>query len=249
MNLIVCMKRVPATEARIQIGPDGKSINPAGVEFMLSPYDEFAVEAALQIKEKHGGEAVGLCLDPEGSDFVFSKKGLPMGLDKAVLLKGGNPFDTAATAEILAATLKTMPFDIVLFGKQAIDSDSYAVPSMVAWHLGVPRVNVVTKLEVVDRKVVCRRQIEGGEEVVELPMPCVVSAQKGLNNPRLPSMKSILAAKSKKADVRPAPAAQARLEIVKMELPPPRPAGRIVGQGKDAVPELVRLLREEAKVL
>jgi electron transfer flavoprotein beta subunit len=172
-----------------------------------------------------------------------------MGLDRGILVKGGSTFDGAANAEILAAVLKTIPHDIVLFGKQAIDSDSSQVPSLVAHHLGLPRVNIVTKLEVAGGKVLARRQIEGGEEAVELPIPCVVSAQKGLNAPRLPSMKSILAAKKKTIEVRDAPAAAPRIEILKMEPPPARPAGRIVGQGKEAVRELVRLLREEAKVL
>src|SRR5439155_621868 len=118
-----------------------------------------------------------------------------------------------------------------------IDSDSSQVPALVAYHLGLPRVNVVTKLEWVEGKLVCRRQVDGGEEIVELKTPCVISAQKGLNAPRLPSMKGIMEAKKKK------------IEILRMELPPERPAGRIVGQGRGAVPELVRLLRQEAKVI
>src|SRR5689334_9696071 len=202
MNLLVCLKRVPTTETRVQITPDGRSLSPAGVEYMLNPYDDFAVEAALQLKEKAGGEAVGVCLDPEGSDFVLTKKALPMGLDRGVVIKGGSPFDGAANAEILASVLKTMPHDVILFGKQAIDSDSSQVPALVAHHLGLPRVNVVTKLEYSDGKLVCRRQVDGGEEIVELKTPCVISAQKGLNAPRLPSMKGIMEAKKKKVEIR-----------------------------------------------
>jgi electron transfer flavoprotein beta subunit len=249
MNFVVCIKRVPSTETRVQVAPDGKSLNPQGVEMVLSPYDEYALEAALQLKEKLGGETVVVTLDPDGSETILRNKVLPMGIDKAVLIKGGSVFDGAANAEILASVLKTVPHDVILFGKQAIDSDSYQVPSLVAHHLGLPRVNVVTKLEPGDRKLVVRRQIEGGEEVVEVPMPCVVSCQKGLNTPRLPKMQNIMAAKKKPIDVRQAPAAEARLDVLRMELPPDRPAGRIVGQGKDAVKELVRLLKEEAKVL
>jgi len=249
MNFIVCIKRVPTTEARIQVAADGKSLNPQGVETVLSPYDENAVEAALQLKEKLGGEVIAVTLDPDGNDTLLRNKLLPMGADRAILIKGGSAFDSAMNAEILAGVLKTLPHDVILFGKQAIDSDSYQVPSLVAHHLDLPRVNVVTKLEVVDKKAICRRQIEGGEEVVEVALPCVISCQKGLNAPRLPSMKGIMAAKKKTVEVVAAPAASPRIEIVKMELPAERPAGRIVGQGVGAVKELVRLLREEAKVL
>ena len=249
MNIIVCIKRVPASDSRVQIGPDGKSLNPQGVETVLNPYDEYAIEAALQLKEKLGGETTAVSLDPDGNETILRNKVLPLGIDKAVMIKGGSAFDGAANAEILASVLKTMPHDLILFGKQAIDSDSYAVPSFVAHHLGLPRVNVVMKLEAADKKIVARRQIEGGEEVVELPLPCIVSTQKGLNTPRLPKMQNIAAAKKKTIEVKPAPAASARIEVLKMEMPPDRPAARIVGQGTGAVKELVRLLREEAKVL
>jgi electron transfer flavoprotein beta subunit len=249
MNFVVCIKRVPSTESRVQIAPDGKSLNPQGVETVLNPYDEYALEAALQLKEKLGGETTVVSLDPDGNDTILRNKVLPLGIDKAVMIKGGSAFDGAANAEILASVLKTIPHDVILFGKQAIDSDSYQVPALIAHHLGLPRVNVVTKLEVADKRVLARRQIEGGEEVVELATPCVVSCQKGLNSPRLPKMQNIMAAKKKTVEVRTAPTVAAKIEILKMELPPERPAGRIVGQGKDAVKELVRLLREEAKVL
>ncbi len=249
MNIIVCIKRVPASDSRVQIGPDGRSLNPQGVETVLNTYDEFAIEAALQLKEKLGGETTAVTLDPDGNESILRNKVLPLGIDKAVLIKGGSAFDGAANAEILASVLKTMPHDLILFGKQAIDSDSYAVPAYVAHHLGLPRVNVVTKLDVVEKSIVARRQIEGGEEVVQLAMPCIVSTQKGLNTPRLPKMQNIAAAKKKTIEVRAAPSVAARIDILKMELPPERPAARIVGQGTSAVKELVRLLREEAKVL
>lgn len=248
MDLIVCLKRVPDTTARLKVGADGKSISPEGVDFVVNPYDEFAIEAALQLKDKHGGETVGVTLDADGSDAIL-RKALAMGLDRGVVIKGGNPFDGAATAEILAGVIKGMKYDLILFGKQAIDGDAYQVPSMVAHHLGIPRVNVVTKLEVDGGVAKCRRQIEGAEEIVELKLPAVVACQKGLNEPRYPSLKGIMAAKKKPVDVKAAPAVAARLEVLKLETPAARPAGRIVGQGKDAVPELIRLLREEAKVI
>jgi len=249
MILAVCLKRVPDTNARPAIGPDGKSITPQGIEYVINPYDEFAIEEALKLKEKVGaGEVVGISVDPEGNESML-RKALAMGVDRGILVKGGSTFDGALNAEILAGVLKPLGAKIILFGKQAVDSDSCQVPTLVAEKLQLPRANVVVKMELQGDKVVCRRQIEGAEEVVEMSTPCVVSAQKGLNEPRYASLKGIMAAKKKPIETREAGAAEARLEVVKLESPPPRPSGRIVGKGKEAVPELVRLLREEAKVL
>jgi electron transfer flavoprotein beta subunit len=252
MNLVVCLKRVPDTTTKIRIGPDRKSIDAQGVEFVISPYDELAIEVALRLREKSGsGEAVGLSVDPEGNETAM-RKALAIGLDRGVLVRGGLPFDGFPVAQILAEQLRKIPFDLVLFGKQSIDSDSYQVPTMVAHLLGLPRANVCTRLEVEGGRARCARQIEGGEESLDLALPCVVSVQKGVNgihDPRYPSLKGIMAAKKKTIETVPAPPLEPRLEIQKMDLPPDRPPGRIVGKGVEAVPELVRLLREEAKVL
>jgi electron transfer flavoprotein beta subunit len=251
MNLAVCLKRVPDTTAKIKIAADGRSIDPQGVEWAISPYDEIAIELALRLKEKAGGEVVGISLDPDGTDVVM-RKALAIGIDKGVLVKGGVNFDSAATAGILASVLKPRNFDVIFFGKQAIDDDAFQVPTMVAHLLGVPRVNLATAFEVDGPRARCRRQIEGGEESLEVALPCVVSVQKGVNgihDKRYPSMKGIMAAKSKPIEAIPAPAFESTLEIVKLEMPPERAPGRIVGKGVEAVPELVRLLKEEAKVL
>jgi electron transfer flavoprotein beta subunit len=249
MILAVCLKRVPDTNARPTIAPDGKSINPQGIEYVINPYDEYAIEEALKIRDAAGsGEVVLVMVDPEGNETIM-RKALALGADRGILVKGGSTFDGAATAEILAGVLKPLGAKIILFGKQAVDSDSCQVPTLVAERLGLPRANIVVKLELQGDKVTCRRQIEGAEEVVEMATPCVVSAQKGLNEPRFASLKGIMAAKKKPIEVKDAPAVEARLEVVKMDPPPPRPAGRIVGKGKEAAAELVRLLRDEAKVL
>jgi electron transfer flavoprotein beta subunit len=251
MNLAVCLKRVPDTTTKLKIGPDGKSIDPQGVEWAISPYDELAIELALRLKEKGGGEAVGVTLDPDGNDVAL-RKALAIGLDRGVLIKGGVNFDAWTGAQALASVLKGRPFDIILFGKQAIDDDAFQVPTMVAQLLGLPRVNVCTSIEIDGARAKCKRQIEGGEESIDVSLPCVLSIQKGVNgihDKRFPSMKGIMAAKTKPVETVAAPAFEASLEVVKLEMPPERPPGRIVGKGVDAVPELVRLLKEEAKVL
>ena len=151
---------------------------------------------------------------------------------------------------MLAAVLKDRKFDVIFFGKQAIDDDAFQVPTMVAHLLGLPRVNVCTSIEFDGAKAKCKRQIEGGEETIEVTLPCVISVQKGVNgihDKRFPSMKGIMAAKSGRSSGR--RAFESSMEVVKLEMPPERPPGKIVGKGVEAVPELVRLLREEAKVL
>ncbi len=248
MNIIVCLKRVPDTTAKLKPGPDGTAIDPQGVEYIINPYDEFAIEEALQIRDKQGGEVIGVTLDPDGNESIL-RKALAMGIDRGILIQGGNPFDVAGTAEILAGVLKELNGDLILFGKQAIDSDAGAVPAMIAHRLGLPRASVVTKIELGEGKLTCHRQIEGGEEIMELSMPCILSAQKGMNEPRYPSLKGIMAAKKKPVEKREAPEVQPHLEVVKMTPPPERPPGRIVGEGVDAVPELIRVLQEEAKVI
>jgi len=253
MKLVVCLKRVPDTTTKIRIAPAGTSIDSAGVEFVISPYDELAIEAALRLREKHGGEAWGLCVDPEANETVL-RKALAMGLDRGVLVKASTGFDGAATAEVLANVLREMAADLIFFGKQAVDDDCGQVPTLVAHRLGLPRVNVCTGVELEGSPLAASvmRQVEGGEERLRLRLPCVVSVQKGINGihePRYPSLRGIMSAKKKEIELREVPAAAAVMEILKMELPPERPPGRIVGEGVPAVAELVRLLREEAKVI
>ncbi|MHC4606165.1 MAG: electron transfer flavoprotein subunit beta/FixA family protein [Planctomycetota bacterium] len=254
MKIIVCLKRVPDTTAKIRVGGDGKAIDPQGVEFVISPYDELAVEFALRLKDKHGGETLGLCVDPDGNETVL-RKALAMGLDKGVLVTAKTGFDGAATAAVLAGTLKGMEYDLLLCGKQAADDDASQVPTLLAHALGLPRVNVCTAFEPEGdppAKAKVKRQIEGGEESLELPLPFVLGLEKGINGihePRYPSLKGIMAAKKKPVEKKDAAAVEPVMEVLKMELPAERPPGRIVGEGVDAIPELIRLLREEAKVI
>ncbi|HXX93760.1 MAG TPA: electron transfer flavoprotein subunit beta/FixA family protein [Planctomycetota bacterium] len=251
MNLAVFLKRVPDTTAKIRIAADGRSIDPQGIEWAISPYDELAIELALRLKEKAGGEVVGVSVDPDGSDVAL-RKALAIGIDKGILIKGGVNLDPGATAQILASVVRDRKYDLLLFGKQAIDDDAFQVPTLVAHRLGLPHINLCTSFELDGSRARCRRQIEGGEESIELGLPCVVSIQKGINgihDKRYPSMKGIMAAKAKPLETLPAPPFEPTLELLKLELPPDRPPGRIVGKGVEAVAELVRLLKEEAKVL
>lgn len=248
MKIVVCVNHVPDTETKIKVAGDNITIDRTGVNYMLSPYDEFAIEEALRLKEKSGGETTVISLGGEAHKETL-RKALAMGIEKAVLLKDDAQRDSYAIAVGLAEEIRQMAPDIVLFGKQSIDYDNAQVGTLVAEMLGLPSVAVVVKLQIQDGKVECEREIEGGHEVVESRLPIVILAQKGLNDPRYPSLKGIMAAKTKPIVEKPAAPAEIRVEAVRMRKPAAKGTGKILGTDKAAIRELIRLLHEEAKVI
>jgi electron transfer flavoprotein beta subunit len=219
------------------------------VKFVMNPYDEFAVEAALKHREAAGeGEVTLLSVGgPEAAETL--RTGLAMGADGAVLLRADAAAEGLAVAAAIAAELKGREFDLALFGLKAVDDDQQAVGAMVAELLELPSATAVTEFSVENGKVTAQREIEGGTEVVEMKLPCVITITKGAYEPRYASLKGIMAAKKKPLEEKPAALGAAMSEVRALSYPPERTAGRIVGEGPDAVPELLRLLREEAKVI
>ncbi len=248
MKIVVCVNHVPDTETKVKIGSDQKSIDKTGVNFMLNPYDEFAVEEGLRLKEKFGGEITAISLGGDAHKETL-RKALAMGVEKAILLKDDGVRDSYGVAKALAEEIKTLAPDIVLVGKQSIDYDNAQVGTMLAEMLGMASVSVVVKLTIENGNVLCEREIEGGHETVESKLPCVIQAQRGLNEPRYPSLKGIMAAKTRPILEKPAASAETRVVPIEMRKPPAKAAGKILGSDKSAVPELVRLLHEEAKVI
>jgi electron transfer flavoprotein beta subunit len=262
MKLIVLMKQVPDTETKVQVKPGETAISTDGVTYVINPYDEYAIEEALKIKEAKGeGEVTLLSLGWDKAAEAL-RTGLAMGADKAVHLNDAAFLDGDAhsIAVALAKAAQKMEYDVILCGKQAIDNDNHQVGVRVAELLGVAHVGVVTKLELEDGKAVAHREIEGGSEVVEVPLPAVITCQKGLNEPRYASLKGIMKAKKKPLEAK-APAdidaspdevgkAGAKTTVLTMAPPEERAAGRVVeGEPEDAAREVVKLLREEAKVI
>ncbi len=252
MKILVFVKRVPATTARIRVA-DGLRMDPEGVEFVLNPYDEFAVEEALRRKEAAGGDTTvtAITLGPPEAQKEL-RTVLAMGADEAILLTHSDAafLDAEATAQVLAEQAEQRgPWDLVFFGKQAVDRDQHGVGPSVATRLGMPCLSEIVELEIADGKATARREVEGASETLEAPLPCAFTCQKGLNEPRYASLKGIMAAKRKPLETVQVDLPPAKVEVVELAPPPPRPPGRIVGEGAAAVPELVRALREEAKVL
>jgi electron transfer flavoprotein beta subunit len=262
MNIIVFIKQVPDTATRIKIASDGKGIDEGEVTWIISPYDEYALEEALRIKESKGaGKVTAVSAGPERAATSL-RNALAMGADDAIHLldpafDGGDAF---ATARILAAAIKNRPYDLLFFGKTGVGMDQSQVPAMVAEILGLPLVTQITKLEIGDSKLTAHREIEGATELVECSIPAVLAAEKGLNEPRYPSLKGIMAAKKKPLETvnaaaiginaSEAGAQGSRSVIESLSVPPPREGGKILqGEPAAVVQELVHLLHDEAKVI
>ena len=259
MKILVPIKQVPDTATQVKVGADGKSIDTTGITWIVSPYDEFALEEALRIKEKGGqGEVVAVSLGPERAKEAL-RNCLAMGADRAIHLNdpAWERADTLTISRALATTVKQEEPDLILFGRQAIDDDMGAVPVQVAELLSWPCAYWIMEETISDDGKTIRvgRQVEGGLEIFDIPMPCVLSAQKGLNEPRYPTLKGIMGAKKK--EIREVKAVDLgfgsedpQLSVLALETLPPRPPGRIVpGEPAEAVKELVRALREDAKAV
>jgi electron transfer flavoprotein beta subunit len=247
---VVCIKQVADTETRVKVAADGRSLDPAGVTWILNPYDEFAIEQALRLKEKAGaGEVVVVSLGAAGVQTTL-RTALALGADRAIHLRHDGPApDALSVARALAAAIRPLGASLVWLGKQAVDDDAAQVGPMLATLLELPCVTSVAAFDLAGEKATLEREIEGGREVVEVMLPAVLTTDKGLNEPRYASLKGIMAAKKKPIEESAAAVGAPALDVVALELPPARAAGRIVGEGAAAVAELVRLLREEAKVI
>lgn len=262
MKIVVVVKQVPDTETKVVIGADGRSIDESGVTWIVNPYEEYAIEEALKLKESAGeGEVIIVTVGPDRAATAL-RTCLAMGADRALHLKDATfeGSDSLGFARVLAAGIKPLAPDLIFAGQYAVGTDNKQVGVMLAELLELPHVSVAVKLQIKDRKALVHREIEGAHEVVEAPLPCVITTQKGLNEPRYASLKGIMAAKKKPIEEKDAAAlgidpntvgsAGAGVRIEKLELPPKKQAGRIFTDDMEtAAREVVRLLHEEAKVI
>jgi electron transfer flavoprotein beta subunit len=264
VNIIVCIKQVPDTETKIELNPDSTGILTERIKWVMNPYDEYAVEEGLKIKEKYGGKVTIMCLGPERSIETI-RTALAMGADDAILLNDPafEGSDSYATALILSKALSQMEYDIILTGKQAVDLDSSQVYAGLAEFLNLPYVSVIVGLELFpdQKKALAKRETEGGEkELIDVSLPAILACQKDLNVPRYASLPGIMKAKKKEikklglADLCLNPEhvgkAGSKLKTGKYFFPPQRKAGmKIEGEIPEATAKLVKLLREEAKII
>jgi electron transfer flavoprotein beta subunit len=258
MKILVCVKYVPDTAIKVKLDSDGKGVDLSDVSFVVNPYDEFAVEEALQIRERAGGEVVVLSAGSEKAAAGL-RTCLAMGADSAVLIQDESMenADSYTVGFALACVCRELEPDLILFGKVAIGVDNGQVPAVIAEQLNMPQASVTLKLQIEEGKFIAEREIEGAREIIEGNLPAVITAQKGLNTPRYASLKGIMAAKRKKIDIRSLDSLglssedlQPRLLVEEVTLPPARPPGQVVeGDVSETVPQLVKWLREEAKII
>ena len=262
MEIVVLVKQVPDTESLIEIAGDGVSIKTQDIKWVMNPYDELAVEEALQIREAQGGAGTVISMGPQKAVETI-RTALAMGADKGVHINdpAAEGSDALATAKILSAALKETPFDLIIAGHRAVDEDNYQVASAVAEYLGIPQVSMVVKAELLDGKIRCHRTIEGGTVVVEAGLPALFTTQRGLNEPRYASLPGIMKAKKKPVDVKtiadlgidPSTVGQAnrKVKIKGMTLPPDRQAVRMIDgeSSQEKAAKLIKVLHEEIKII
>jgi electron transfer flavoprotein beta subunit len=264
VNIIVCLKQVPDTETQIKVAPDAKNIVKDDIKWVMNPYDEFGVEEALRIKEKFGGDVTVIGLGPKRVTESI-RTALAMGADKGVLISDPalEGSDAIATAKALAAAVKGRPYDLIFAGQRGVDEDNGLVGATLADYLGIPHMSIIVKVEVSQdgKSVKCHRPVEGQTLVIESSLPALITAQKGLNEPRYASLPGIMKAKKKPleektlADLGLNPSefgeGARNLKILELTPPPARKAGTIVpgDTPEDKARALAKLLHEEAKVI
>jgi len=260
VNIVVLLKQVPSTESFIEIADDGVSIKTDDLKMVINPYDEFAVEEGIRLKEALGGSVTILSVGREKTTESI-RTALAMGADSGVLIQDSaiEGCDSLGIARILAAALKEIPFDLIIAGQRAVDDDGFQVGVAVAEYLKIPHISMVIKEEIIDGKIRCHRTVEGGTVILEAPLPALFTTQRGLNEPRYASLPGIMKAKKKLLDIKTLAdigldaekAGKPMAKIMAMKYPPEREGGTIIdgdsAQAKAAA--LVKILHEKAKVI
>jgi electron transfer flavoprotein beta subunit len=260
VEIVVLLKQVPATESLIGIAEDGISIKADDIKWVINPYDEFAVEEALRIKEAHGGSVSILSVGSERTVEAM-RTALAMGADKGILINApaGTVYDGLATAKILSSVLKDTPFDVIIAGQRAVDDDNFQVGPATAEFLGIPNISMVIKQEISDNKMTCHRTVEGGTVVLQTPLPALFTTQRGINEPRYASLPGIMKAKKKPIDIKtvsdigldPEDVGKPLTKIVSLKTPAERKRGIMIDgeSAQEKAAKLVKILHEEVKVL
>lgn len=248
MNIAVCFKQVPDSSTRVRIADDGKNISEDGVSFVINPYDEYAIAKARELADQSGGEVTLLTVGPDRVTPDI-RKAMAQGGDKTIHLKPSGELDAYTAAVLLAEEIKAGDYKMVFLGKQAIDDDMAQLAQLLGEILGWGAAAVVVDMQIEGDKVIASTEIEGGTAKFELSLPCVISTQKGLIEAVYPSLKALMKAKKLPVEVKEVSGGDVKLELVKMDLPPAKGAGKIMTNGADDAPALIDLLRNEAKVI
>jgi electron transfer flavoprotein beta subunit len=247
MNVVICVKRVPLTGGKITLTDDERAIQTRHLGFTVSPHEECGAEEAVRLIERHGGTSAVLTLGPPEAEEQLRDL-MAIGVDSAIhLVTDGSEWDPQASATAIVDAVQQQPDspDLILFGNESADAGNYQVAIRVAHALGLPCVTGIKAIEVDGATVRCEQEVPGGRDVYEAPMPAVVTVKEGINLPRYPSVPGRLRAKRKPLQTLTPTRADPRLELVKLKLPTgTAKQARVLGNGPDAAPAVVEVLRE-----
>ncbi len=245
MKILVCITHVPDTTSKISFTDNNTKLNAAGVQFIIGPYDDYALARAVELKEQHGGSVTVLNVGLAETEPTI-RKALAIGADDAIRVNS-YPHDSYFVAQQIAAVAKEGGYDLILMGRESLDFNGGMVHGMVGELLGIPSVSPVMKLEISGNNAACAREIEGGKEYVEVSLPFVAGCQEPIAEWKIPNMRGIMTARTKKLDVREPVSPETKTDLQRYDMPPAKGSVKMID--KENVGELVRLLKTEAKVL
>lgn len=249
MNILVCLSRVPDTNSKISISEDKKTINKNNIKYVMNPYDEYALEEALQIRTKFGGNITAISVGDEATEDIL-RSAYALGVDKSVVIKSEVKINSSfQLASAIAEFARTQSFDLILCGKQSIDYASEAIPIFLSEMLNVPALTSALKIEIEDIKVTVDKELDEGTIKMETLFPCIISVQKGINQPRYPKLPDIMKSKKKTVSDFHAHLRQAKIHLHEIKINQKQRTGKIVGDSQEEVREIIELLKTEAKVL
>lgn len=243
MKIVVCINHLPDTASEIILDAEKKSINESEITFILNPFDEYAIEEALKLKEENGGEVIVMSVGDESFKESI-KKALAMGADRAVLIKGDKSLDSHNIASALADEITETGADVVLLGKQSVDYDNSVIGPMIAEISQLNSISLVSKLEINGTDIKAKREIEGGKEIIETSLPVLITVGKGINEPRYPTIKGIKHAKDKPLIEKNFVFRENLVDVIELQLPPENKTCEIIGTDISAVPRLIDLLKK-----
>lgn len=245
MKILVCMSQVPDTTTKVSFTDNNTKFNSAGVQYIINPYDELALTKAIEITEKSGGTVTVIHVGPVDTEANI-RKALAIGAHDAIRINA-SPEDALYVAEQIAWAVKDQNYDLIMCGRESIDYNSGLVGGLLAELLGWPLINVVAKMEVEGGSIMADRDIDGGKETLKASLPCVVTAQKDLTEPRIPNMRGIMAARTKPLQVLEPAAVSPLVQVVSYELPQPKGACKFIDA--ENAGQLIELLHQEVKVI
>lgn len=250
MNILVCLSRVPDTSSKIEVSEDKKSINTANLKYIMNPYDEYALEEALLIRSKLGGYITALTVGGDSAKDIL-RSAYALSVDKCVLIKinDSNSADTDYIAAAIADYARNQSFDLILCGRQSIDYSSEAVPIFLSEYLNVPAITVATKIEFEGNDVTANKELENGSIKMQTTLPCIISVQKGINQPRYPKLPDIMKSKSKNIQEYNVQIDEPRTNVAEIETKQKSRIGKVVGSSQEEIKGIIDLLKNDAKVL